>query len=75
MKKIILLFTLSALLTSCYTLEMSDYRGCSYDDKDGLYYDYWSKYPERVPCTSFWIFAPVVIIQKQQRRNRVRKRV
>ena len=52
MKKIILLFTLSALLTSCDTLEMSDYRGCSYDDKDGLYYDYWSKYPERVPCTS-----------------------
>ncbi len=50
MKKIILLFTLSALLTSCYTLEMGDYRGCSYDDKGGLYYDYWSKYPERVPC-------------------------
>ena len=50
MKKIILLLTLPALLTSCYVWNMGLYRECSYDDKDGLYYNYWIKYPERVPC-------------------------
>ena len=52
MKKVILLFALLTLITSCAFLEPSNYRECSYDDEDGLYYDYWSKYPERVPCTS-----------------------
>ena len=38
MKKIILLLTLSVILTSCYLLEMSDYRGCSYDDEKQAFY-------------------------------------
>lgn len=49
MKKILLLLIL-LLTTSCAFLEPSNYRECSYDDEDGLYYDYWEKYPERVPC-------------------------
>ena len=51
MKKIILLLTLSVLLTSCYALEMGNYRNCSYNEEDGLYYD-WREYPKKVPCTS-----------------------
>ena len=48
MKKIILLLTLSVLLTSCYALEMGNYRNCSYYEKDGLYYDSVND----TPCTS-----------------------
>ena len=33
-----LLFILSTLITSCYLLEMSDYRGCSYDDEKQAFY-------------------------------------
>ncbi len=51
MKKIVLLLTLSVLLTSCYALEMGNYRNCSYNEEDGLYYD-WREYPKKVPCTS-----------------------
>ena len=51
MKKILLLIIL-VLTTGCDILEQSNYRGCSYNDEDGLYYDYWVKYPEKVPCTS-----------------------
>ena len=51
MKKIVLLLTLSILLTSCYALEMGNYRNCSYNEEDGLYYD-WREYPKKVPCTS-----------------------
>ena len=49
MKKIVLLLTLSILLTSCYALEMGNYRNCSYNEEDGLYYD-WREYPQKVPC-------------------------
>ena len=38
MKKIMLLFILSTLITSCYLLEMSDYRGCSYDEEKQAFY-------------------------------------
>ena len=51
MKKIILLFTLLTLITSCAFLEPSNYRNCSYNEEDGLYYD-WREYPKKVPCTS-----------------------
>ena len=33
-----LLFILSTLITSCYLLEMSDYRGCSYDEEKQAFY-------------------------------------
>ena len=51
MKKIILLFTLLTLVTGCAFLEPSNYRNCSYNEEDGLYYD-WREYPKKVPCTS-----------------------
>ena len=51
MKKVILLFTLLTLITSCAFLEPSNYRNCSYNEEDGLYYD-WREYPKKVPCTS-----------------------
>ena len=51
MKKIILLFTLLTLVTGCAFLEPSNYRNCSYNEEDGLYYD-WSEYPKKVPCNS-----------------------
>ena len=62
MKKILLLLIL-LLTTSCAFLEPSNYRECSYDDEDGLYYDYWEKYPERVPCKA---------LNKKIERNRKR---
>jgi len=40
---------LTALLTSCYALEMGNYRNCSYNEEDSLYYD-WREYPQKVPC-------------------------
>ena len=40
MKKVILLFTLLTLITSCAFLEPSNYRNCSYNEKDGLYYNW-----------------------------------
>lgn len=49
MKNIILLTILTALLTSCYALEMGNYRNCSYNEEDSLYYD-WREYPQKVPC-------------------------
>ncbi|BBM38404.1 hypothetical protein JCM16775_1113 [Leptotrichia hofstadii] len=49
MKNIILLTILTALLTSCYALKMGNYRNCSYNEEDGLYYD-WREYPQKVPC-------------------------
>jgi len=30
---------------------MGNYRNCSYNEEDGLYYD-WREYPKKVPCTS-----------------------
>ena len=51
MKKVILLFTLLTLIISCAFLEPSNYRNCSYNEEDGLYYD-WREYPKKVPCTS-----------------------
>ena len=48
MKKIILLSILFILLMSC---TVWDSRNCSYNEEDGLYYD-WSEYPKKVPCTS-----------------------
>ena len=38
MKKVILLFTLLTLITSCAFLEPSNYRNCSYNEEDGLFY-------------------------------------
>ena len=49
MKNIILLTILTALLTSCYALKMGNYRNRSYNEEDGLYYD-WREYPKKVPC-------------------------
>ena len=40
MKKVLLLFTLLTLITSCAFLEPSNYRNCSYNEKDGLYYNW-----------------------------------
>lgn len=51
MKKVLLLFILLTLITSCAFLEPSNYRECSYNEEDGLYYD-WREYPKKVPCTS-----------------------
>ena len=50
MKKILLLIILSILTTGCYAWNMGLYRECSYNDEDGLYYNYWEKYLEKMPC-------------------------
>ena len=63
MKNIILLTILTALLTSCYALEMGNYRNCSYNEEDGLYYD-WREYPQKMPCKA---------LNKNKRQKRTAK--